>query len=200
MFCHSFPAGIPATLYGMTTRALIVIDLQRGFDDPVLGPRNNPDAEANIRTLLTAWQDAGQPIVVVRHDSVHPDSPLRPGTPGNAFKPELDGITPALLFGKSVHSAFHGTVDLEKWLRDQGIEDIVVIGIQTNFCVETTSRVGGNLGFAVTVAIDATFTFDETTPDGVLVTADELARATAANLHNGPFAAVKKTKDVLELL
>ncbi|MET0235290.1 MAG: cysteine hydrolase family protein [Kibdelosporangium sp.] len=184
----------------MTTRALIMIDVQRGFDSPFFGERNNPGCEANIRSLVTAWQDAGQPIVVVRHDSVQPDSPLRPGTPGNDFKPELDGVNPALLFGKSVHSAFHGSVDLEKWLRDRGIEDIVVIGIQTNFCVETTSRVGGNLGFKVKMAIDATHTFDATTPDGALVTADELARATAANLHSGSFAEVTTTKAVLDLL
>jgi nicotinamidase-related amidase len=179
---------------------LIVIDVQRGFDDPVMPPRNNPASEANIRSLVTAWQDAGQPIVVVRHDSVDPDSPLRAGTPGNAFKPELDGITPTLLFGKSVHSAFHGSVDLAKWLTDRDIEHIVVIGIQTNWCVETTSRVGGNLGFKVTVPIDATHTFDATTPDGVVVTADQLALATAANLHSGPFAEVTTTKAVLDLL
>lgn len=184
----------------MTTRALIVIDVQRGFDDPSMPPRNNPDSEANIRALVTAWQDAGQPIVVVRHDSVHPDSPLRAGTPGNDFKPELDGIKPDLLFAKSVNSAFHGSVDLRKWLIDQDINDIVVIGIQTNWCVETTSRVGGNLGFKVKVAIDATHTYDATTPDGVVVTADELARATAANLHSGGFAEVTTTKAVLDLL
>jgi nicotinamidase-related amidase len=104
------------------------------------------------------------------------------------------------LFPKSVHSAFHGSVDLRKWLTDRAIDDIVVIGIQTNWCVETTSRVGGNLGFKVKVPIDATHTFDATTPDGVVVTADELSRATAANLHSGQFAEVTTTKAVLDLL
>jgi nicotinamidase-related amidase len=179
------------------TTALIVIDVQRGFDSPALPPRNNPDSEANIRSLVTAWQAAGQPIVLVRHDSLNPDSPLAVGTPGNQFKPELDGIRPDLMFTKNVNSAFHGHVDLRAWLDGRGIKDIVVIGIQTNWCVETTARVGGNLGYNVQVPIDATHTFDATTPDGVVVTADELSRATAANLHSAGFAKITTTKELL---
>jgi nicotinamidase-related amidase len=182
------------------TTALIVIDVQRGFDDPAMPPRNNPGSEANIRALVTAWQDARQPIVLVRHDSLKPDSPLAGGTPGNAFKAELDGIRPELMFTKHVNSAFHGAVDLKAWLDARGIREIVVIGIQTNWCVETTSRVGGNLGYQVRVPLDATHTYDATTPDGVVVTADELSRATAANLHSGQFAEVTSTKAVLAAL
>lgn len=179
------------------TTALIAIDVQRGFDDPSRSPRNNPGAEANIRRVLEHWAGHGQPIVVVRHDSTEAGSTLAPGTPGNRLKPELDGVAPDLLFTKNVNSAFHGHVDLEKWLRDRAIDDLALIGIQTNFCVETAARVGGNLGFNVVVAIDATYTFDVTGPDGEVVTAEELGRATAANLHAGGFATVLSTEDVL---
>ncbi|WP_410567880.1 cysteine hydrolase family protein [Amycolatopsis sp. cmx-4-61] len=176
----------------MTETALILIDVQRGFDDPEFwGPRNNPGAEANIKALLDAWQERRLPMVLVHHDSPKPDSPLRPGQPGNDFKPELDGARPDLVFGKQVNSAFLGDVDLDAWLRKRGITSIVVAGIQTNFCCETTARMGGNLGYDVTFALDATFTFD--LPE---VSADELYRVTAANLAN-QFATVKSTKDVL---
>ncbi|MCO1579971.1 cysteine hydrolase [Crossiella sp. SN42] len=179
------------------TTALILIDVQRGFDDSAFwGRRNNPEAEANIHALATTWQRAGLPIVVVRHDSTKPGSPLAAGTPGNELKPELDGITPALLVRKSVHSSFHGDVDLHKWLRDNGIEQVVTAGIQTNRCVETTSRVAGDLGYRLRVALDATFTFDETAPDGSVITAAEFTRATAANLH-GNFGEVTTTAAVL---
>lgn len=179
------------------TTALILIDVQRGFDDGAFwGRRNNPAAEANIRALALAWQAAGEPIVVVRHDSTRPGSPLAPGTPGNELKPELDGITPALLVRKSVHSSFHGDVDLHKWLQDNGIQDVVTAGIQTNRCVETTSRVAGDLGYRLRVALDATFTFDEQAPDGTLITAEEFTRATAANLH-GNFGEVTSTAALL---
>ncbi|GGI09449.1 hypothetical protein GCM10011354_34130 [Egicoccus halophilus] len=59
--------------------ALIVIDVQRGFADPAWGRRDDVDAESNIAALLAAWRERGAPIVLVRHDSVLPDSPLRPG-------------------------------------------------------------------------------------------------------------------------
>ncbi len=179
------------------TTALIVIDVQRAFDEPYWGKRNNPEAEANIALLLDGWRAAGQPVILVRHDSVKATSPLAPGNPGNAFKPVLDGVEPALVFGKKVNSAFHGDVDLDAWLRDHDIDAIVLAGIQTNMCVETTARVGENLGHRVTLAIDATFTFDLAGPDGSVLTADELARATATNLHGGGFARVITTKDVL---
>jgi nicotinamidase-related amidase len=185
----------------MTTTALLVIDVQKGFDDAEFwGPRDNRGAEANITALLDAWAAAGQPIVLVRHDSVKPESPLRPRQSGNGFKPELDGVRPDLMFAKKVNSAFHGEVDLDGWLRARGIGDVVVAGIQTNFCCETTARVGGNLGYAVTFALDATFTFDLAGPDGSVLTAAELSRATATNLHGGGFAKVTSTKEILAAL
>jgi nicotinamidase-related amidase len=132
----------------------------------------------------------------VQHDSVNPDSPLHPAAPGHALKPYLADVTPDLLVTKTVNSSFHGTPDLEAWLRQSGADGIVVCGITTNHCCETTARVGGNLGHDVLYALDATHTFDRTGPDGSLVTADELARVTAANLH-GEFATVVSTAQLL---
>ena len=155
--------------------ALVVVDVQRGLDDAASwGPRNNPDCEANIAALLDAWRSRGRPVVFVRHDSTEPESPLRPGLPGNEFKDVVSGA-PDLLVSKSVNSSFHGTPDLDAWLRDQDLEGVVICGITTNHCCETTARVGGNLGYAVLFALDATHTFDRAAPDGTLVTADELA-------------------------
>lgn len=177
-----------------TPTALIIIDVQEGFADSVWGAPNNPAAEENIASLLEAWRTAGEPVVLVRHDS--PKS----GSPGNAFAEVLRGVEPALAFGKSVNSAFHGEVDLHAWLTGRGIKDIVLAGIQTNMCVETTARVGGNLGYRVEVALDATRTFDLAGPDGSVLSADELTRATATNLHGGGFARIASTQDVVARL
>ncbi|MEC3981213.1 cysteine hydrolase family protein [Amycolatopsis sp. H20-H5] len=185
----------------MTNKALLLIDVQRGFDEARFwGPRNNPSAEANMKALLDAWQDRRLPVILVHHDSVKPDSPLRPGQTGNDFKPELDGARPDLVFGKKVNSAFLGDVDLDAWLRKRGITEFVLAGIQTNFCCETTARMGGNLGYDVTFALDATYTFDLAGPDGTVLTAEQLSQATATNLHGGGFATVTSTKDILAAL
>ncbi|MDQ3579415.1 MAG: cysteine hydrolase [Actinomycetota bacterium] len=179
------------------TTALLMIDVQRAFDEAYWGIRNNPDAETNMKALLDGWARANQPIVLVRHDATVPGSALAPGAPGNAFKPELDGVRPDLMFAKNVNSAFHGEVDLHAWLTRRGIGAVVLAGIQTNMCVETTARVAGNLGYDTTVAIDATFTFDLEGPQGTVLTADQLAEATAVNLHGGGFATIATTATVL---
>jgi nicotinamidase-related amidase len=175
--------------------ALVVVDAQQGFDDPSWGARNNEQCDANIAALVDAWAAADRPMVYVRHDSDEPTSPLRSGSPGNGFKPYLTP-EPDLLVTKSVNSAFHGTPDLQAWLVSQDLAGIVVCGITTNHCCETTARVGGNLGHRVFFALDATHTFDRRGPDGDVVSADELARITAVNLH-GEFAEVVSTGDLL---
>jgi nicotinamidase-related amidase len=175
--------------------ALLVVDVQRAFDDAEYwGRRNNPDCEANIAALIGAWRQAGRPLVYVRHDSVEPGSPLAPGTPGNEFQDVVTG-EPDLLVTKHVNSAFYGEPDLHAWLTDRGIGSIAVCGITTNHCVETTARMGANLGYDVLFAIDATHTFDRTGPDGTVLSADELARATATSLH-GEFATVVHTREI----
>ena len=89
--------------------ALLVVDVQQGFDDEAhWGPRNNHSYEANIAALLAHWRG---PIIFVRHDSDEPDSPLRPGQPGNDFKPAITG-TPDLLITKQTNSCFSSTLPI----------------------------------------------------------------------------------------
>lgn len=175
--------------------ALIVIDPQRGFTDPSWGPRDNPAAESNIRRLLDHWRGRGWPVVLVRHDSTSPTSPLRPGQPGNSF---IDGVEGPhdLLVTKAVNSAFYGEPDLDAWLRTSSIRELMICGITTNHCCETTARMAGNLGYDVTFVLDATHTFDRVGPDGVTIPAEELSRVTGANL-DGEFATVRSTEEVL---
>ena len=109
----------------------------------------------------------------------------------------LADVEPALLVPKSVHSAFHGEVDLHAWLRERGIGRIAICGIQTNHCCETTARVGSDLGYRVDFVLDATHCFDAPAPDGGdPLPADLLARVTAANLQD-EFADVVTTERLL---
>lgn len=178
--------------------ALVIVDMQLGFDEPWWGTTtNHPGCEENVDRLIAHWQQSARPVVVVRHDSIHPDSPLRAGSAGNALKPSVAAVAPSLFVTKDVNSCFYGQPDLHAWLQEQGIGQLVLCGIQTNMCVETTARMGGNLGYRVVVALDATRTFELSGPDGTSIDAEDLMRATATNLHGGGFATVVSTGDLV---
>jgi nicotinamidase-related amidase len=183
--------------------ALVVVDVQEGFEElDFWGARNNPGADDNIAALIDVWQETGRPVVFVRHDSMKPGSPLRPGYEGNDFKEYVEerrgkGAGPELFLTKTVNSAFLGTPDLGAWLAGEGVSQIVVAGIQTNMCAETTARMGGNLGYDVLFAYDATYTFDLEGPFGWRRGAEEIAQASAVSLHGGGFARVVTTKEIV---
>lgn len=180
--------------------ALVVVDVQKGFEElDFWGRRNNPEADENIAALIDAWQATGRPVVFVRHDSSKPGSPLRQGHEGNDFKEYVErrqgkGAGVELFVSKTVNSAFYGTPDLDAWFRAEGVSQFVVAGIQTNMCAETTARMGGNLGYEVLFALDATYTFDLEGPFGWRRSADELAQTSAVSLHGGGFATVVTTE------
>jgi nicotinamidase-related amidase len=181
-----------------TPAALLLIDVQQGLDAPRYGTRNNPDAERRIAALLEGWRQARWPVIHVQHMSQEPDSPLRPGEPGNRFKSEALPLDGEPVFQKTVNSAFIGTA-LEAHLRREGIRDLVVAGLTTDHCVSTTVRMAGNLGFRVVVVNDATATFERTGPDGARYTAEQMHGAALASLH-GEFAEVRSAREVLARL
>lgn len=179
------------------SRALLLIDVQKAFDDPVWGPRNNPGAEAAIARMLAAFRAKGLPVIHVKHDSVEPGSTLRPDRPGNAIKPQAAPLAGEPLFSKSVNSAFIGT-GLEEHLRSNGITALVVAGITTNHCVSTSTRMAGNLGFDTTLVSDACATFDFRDDEGVIPAAT-MHRIGLAELR-GEFATIATADEVIASL
>lgn len=178
--------------------ALLVIDMQVGFDDPAWGARNNPMAEANVATLIAAWRTAGAPVVHVHHDSPGPGGRMRPGTPGNAPKPQAQPLPDEPVYRKRVNSAFIGT-KLEGDLRDAGVEALFIVGLTTNHCISTTARMAGNLGFETFVLADATAAFDSADLNGDLRAAQQVHTAALSDLQ-GEFAEVVETAAVLAAL
>lgn len=178
---------------------LLVVDVQKGFDgynDSL--HRTTPDLETNIARLLEAWRRTRRPVIFVQHVSREKDSPLRPNQPGVEIKHEVQPREGEPVVQKSVNSAFIGT-SLEEDLRRRGLGTLVVTGMQTNYCVSTTVRMAGNLGFETYVVSDATATFDNTGPDGRAWSAQLLHDVALADLH-GEFATVVDTRGVLARL
>ena len=174
--------------------AVVVIDLQKAFEDPVFGPRNNPACEANVARLVEAWRENGRPVVFVRHHEKDRSSVFGPGR-GRAFKPGLEG-DPDFLVTKSVHSAFYGRPNLHRWLRAHAVDSVAICGITTDHCCDTTARMASDLGYRVYFALDATHTFDRTGPGGTHVSADAVSERVAASL-DGEFAQVVATDQLI---
>jgi nicotinamidase-related amidase len=141
------------------TKALLVIDVQESFRQRENWRRvSTPDIAAKAGELVSIAREAGDLVVWVLHSE--------PGT-GDAFDPAcgfvrlMDGLEPQSgepVLTKTSRNAFT-TTNLQQILTEKGIRELVICGIQTEQCCETTARVGADLGFDVTFVTEATATF-----------------------------------------
>jgi len=178
--------------------ALLVIDVQAGFDDPAWGPRNNPGMERQVRALLAAWRATPLPVIHIYHDSPDASGRLRRGTPGNAAKPEARPEQGESIYRKSVNSAFIGTT-LAADLRASRVTALAIVGLTTNHCVSTTARMAANLGFETMVVADATAAFDRAALDGRIRPAAEVHEAALSDLQ-GEFARIVSSASLIAAL
>ena len=183
--------------------ALLLIDVQKGvhvlnhWGGPT-GRMNNPDCQDNLVALLKGFRDAGRAVAFTRHDSIEPDSPLKFSLPTGE---QLDGLEIAkgdIVVKKDVNSGFIGT-SLEVDLRRAGIRRLVIAGYFTNFCVETTTRMAGNMGFDVYLAHDACATCNRIDLNGVDHDPELVHDLAVASMH-GEFCTALTTADLLGLL
>ena len=173
--------------------ALILIDIQKGFENLEYWgeERNNPDAENNAGELLEIWRKNQLPIFHIKHCSSSPTSLLNESNEGNEFKEIVKPISGETIIKKNVNSAFIGT-DLKEQLDNNKITKLVIVGLTTDHCVSTTTRMAGNLGFDTFIVSDATATFNKKGLDGQNFSA-ELMHETALASLNGEFATVVTT-------
>lgn len=176
-------------------KALILIDIQMGFDDPKWGARNNPSAEAVAARLLEHWRSLRWPVFHVRHDSTETDSPLRPETSGNEFKEITRPLAGEVIVGKCVNSAFIGTT-LNAQMKCAHVDEVFIAGLTTPHCVSTTARMAGNLGYRTYVVSDATAAFEWRAHNGTMLSADDMHFYALAALH-GEFATIISSDDLL---
>jgi nicotinamidase-related amidase len=165
--------------------ALLLIDIQSGLDDHAFygGNRNNPNAEENMASILKKWRALGLPVYHIHHSSQNPASPLHSSKPGFAIKEGFEPIEGEPHFTKGVNSAFIGTT-------------VVIVGLTTNHCISTSTRMASNLGFETYLISDATATFDRTAMDGSTIPSEVVHQTELASL-NKEFATVLSTADFL---
>jgi nicotinamidase-related amidase len=178
--------------------ALIIIDVQKAFYDSSWGRRNNPDAEKNIVKIMDYWRVTSRPIFHIQHVSrTNENSLFHISKPTHEFKEMIQILDGEPIIQKTVNSSFIGT-DLESRLRSNSIDSVVIVGLTTNHCVETTTRMAGNLGFNTYLVSDATATFDRIGPDGKTHLAEDIHQMTMVNL-NEEFATIIDTNSLIEL-
>ena len=183
-------------------QALIVIDVQESFRRrPYFRDEELPRFLRNVQSLINRCAGRGIALVQVFHEEPG-DDPGNPFTAASGYvraMPELS-LRADAVFHKQVHSAmFARNVDgtsLEAWLRERGIDELLITGIRTEQCCETTARHASDLGFQVRYVSDATLTFPMQTRCGRAVSAQEIREHTELVL-DGRFARVVSTAGAL---
>lgn len=137
--------------------ALLVIDVQDSFTaTPRWLTRNNPAFERNVEALIRIYRDAGLPVIFVMHADEDEHFSVR--SPYFRLMPFIDRRDGEPLLIKTTRNCFTGT-NLGALLLERGVRRVVITGIQTEQCCETTARVGADLGYAVDFVAEATLTF-----------------------------------------
>lgn len=171
--------------------ALLIIDVQRALctgDEQVLGIGAVID---RINSLSRRARAASVPVIFVQHEE--DEGPFRSGTQGWELADGLMTVTGDLRVRKTTPNSFHRT-DLQKLLHEREVERVVICGLQTEYCVDTTVRQALALGYRVVLASDA-----HSTVDGVLMAAQIIAHHnhTFRNMNSfGPLIEVRPTSEV----
>ena len=191
--------------------ALVIVDLQNCFvaGSPIAAPQGT-EVAGRLNRLAAACRQAGVIIIWTRHvtrpdgsntgllgELIPPvaDGIISDGTPAAAMHPLMDVRPGDLVVGKPRFGSFHGT-DLELILRSRGIDTLILGGISTNVCVDSTAREAAVREFRVLFLSDGTANFD--LPDGGLgpASAEELQRTACAVMAFG-FAEVVTVDQIL---
>ena len=164
---------------------LIVIDVQESFRHrPFFTETDLPAYLAAQNALIEGCVAQGVPVVRVLH-SDGPETASNPFSLVSGHVRPLQGLAgfdAAASFTNHRHSALVGT-GLDVWLISQGIQRLIISGIRTEQCCETTTRHASDLGFTVDYVLDATMTWDMTQPDGKPLSAADIKARTATVLQ-----------------
>lgn len=178
--------------------ALIIIDVQKAFQLPDWGERNNIFAEENMRILLEEWRKRERPVFHIQHvNKENAQSMFYERAETVNFKEEVQPLLGEVVIQKFVNSAFIGT-NLEEQLRKNKCNAIIGCRINDKSLRGNYDTNGRNLGFTTYLVSDATATFNRKGLDGKEYSAEDIHNMTLVNLHE-EFATIVTTKEVLKL-
>ena len=174
------------------TTALLVIDLQRAMCSGEYAMADIDAVTDRINTLAEQARAAGAPVVLIQHEEA--EGPLQADAEGWQLSERLAARPADVRVRKTTPDSFHGT-ELQRLLEQRGVNRLVLCGLQSDFCVDSTARRALALGYPVVLAADAHATMD----NGVLSAAQIVAHhnATLANMSSfGPRVEVKPAAEI----
>jgi nicotinamidase-related amidase len=177
------------------TQALLLVDLQNDyFPGGAMELVGSPEAGLQAAILLQAFRRTGRPIIHIQHLAARPGATFfLPGTPGAEIQTGVAPRPGETLFQKHFPNSFRETPLLEH-LRGPGITQLVIAGMMTHMCIDTTVRAAFDLGFQCQLAGDACATRD-LVRQGLVVPAAQVQAAFLAAL-DGTFATVRSVQDL----
>jgi nicotinamidase-related amidase len=171
--------------------ALLVVDVQEAA--VARGPYRGNIVLENIATLIAACRAAGVEVIHVQHDG-QPGDQDEPGSQGWEIHAAVRPEPGERVVRKRSNSAFRDT-DLRSYLDQRAIGTLILVGIQTEYCVDTTCRVAFEHGFTVVIP-----EMTNTTYDNGDVTASQIYELVNRRIFDGRFAAVRTMTEMLEMI
>lgn len=176
--------------------ALLIIDVQKDyFPNGKMELTGSLEASLKIRELLEHFRKAGKPVIHIQHVSARPGAAFfLPNTPGMEFHENVTPKQDEKIFVKNFPNSFRET-GLGRYLAENQISKLVITGMMTHMCVDTTVRAAFDLGYECLVAGDCCATRN-LTYKGRRIEAADVQNSFLAAL-NGIFATVLTTEEVL---
>nr|WP_285228765.1 cysteine hydrolase family protein [Oceanobacillus sp. ISL-73] len=152
-------------VYGVSKSALVIIDVQNAMFDE--GVYNGEQLLEELQMLIVTARESSVPIFYVQHNEA-PGESLENGSVGWEIRQEITPKGQDVVIQKTTPDAFYRTNFLDELMRYE-VEHLLVTGIQTEVCVDTTMRSAFNHGYKVSLVSDAHSTFDNE-----ILTADKI--------------------------
>ncbi len=179
--------------------ALLIIDVQNDyFTNGRMELNNSFDASVKIKELIDSFRKKLMPVVHVQHISTKPGATFfLPDTPGVEFHENVKPVTGEKVVIKNYPNSFRNT-DLDDYLKANNISKLVITGMMTHMCVDTTVRAAFDLGYDCYVVGDCCATRSLKIYD-TEISSENVQNSFLAAL-NGVFSKVIKKDDVENLL
>ena len=170
-------------------QALIVIDIQEGLVKE--NPFNTKNFIINTKAIIQHFRDQNIEVIFIRHSEA--EGLLATGSDNWQFYHELKPQENEKIFNKYYNSIFKDT-ELKEYLNRKNITDLTFVGMQVEFCIDTSVKVGFEYGYKITIVEDAISTFDnEHLP------ADKILSFYKEKIWRNRFAQLKTTKEILAI-